>query len=103
MFVSTKWSVNAKSLRVENTFQSIGITNMPKGAILNLASIAVTAKRHFRQVVLMKKLTRSSLHAKITKPMATHHRSQPRIVLGRCQDWFGLVTSGKDGSSLTVW
>ena len=94
--------MDTKSLTVEDTFQSIGLWNMTKGAIVDFTSLSMATQRHFAQIILMQKFACRSFHAKISKPMAAYNCSKTRIVFGTCQDRFSFFTGCKNGSCLTI-
>jgi hypothetical protein len=97
MFVSTKWSVNAKSRLVKGTFQSIRFGNVSKGTVFDFAPFPVPTQGHFTQIVLVQEFARRTLHAQITEPVPAHDGAEPRIVFGTRQDGFRC-----SGSSIII-
>lgn len=98
-------SVSAKALTIEHTVSfSIDILHsvVLQWTLTILAWVATLTIRHFRQVVLVKKLASTSLHAESTKPMTTHNRTKTRIVFGAGQLKFSLTSTRSSSTGVIV-
>merc|ERR1719296_245223 len=94
--------MDTKPLTIKHTFQTLRFTDMSKRAVFYFASIPMSAKGHFGEVVLVQEFTGFSFHAQVAEPVAADYGAEPGVVFCGCHYGFGFFSCCEHGSCFAV-